>query len=150
MCFVYHDDGPKFFEQYTRTARKRHRCCECHQLIHPGERYEYSAGKWDEFRDFATCLRCVRLREAVVAVERAHGCGPAESSPAFECLFSDVEDWPEYADEFLRRGWADAYLLVPPPDPDDLFEDLARDGYENAVCDRDHEPGWDDLGGEGG
>jgi hypothetical protein len=46
-----------------RKARKAHRCCECHEPILPGQRYEYTSGVWDGAPDaFKTCLACVAIR----------------------------------------------------------------------------------------
>jgi len=46
-------------------ARKPQKCCECHDSISPGERYEIVSGKWEgEWSSFKTCLPCKEIREA--------------------------------------------------------------------------------------
>jgi hypothetical protein len=41
-------------------ARKPHRCCECHEIIQPGEVYERHDFKFEgEFCTTATCECCV-------------------------------------------------------------------------------------------
>ncbi len=54
---------PTFFNQSCRVARKRHTCCECSADIAPGDTYEYTAGCWDNFEVFKTCIECVMARE---------------------------------------------------------------------------------------
>lgn len=52
-------EGPKFFREEVRTARKQHSCCECSAEILPGEQYYSQAGKWDGRVDsFAQHLLC--------------------------------------------------------------------------------------------
>lgn len=47
----------------VRTARKDHRCYECHEVIPKGSRYEYASGIWDGSPSaFKTCLSCVEIR----------------------------------------------------------------------------------------
>lgn len=46
----------------ARTARKPHRCCECHENINPGDRYEDMAGVFDGFVAYKTCGPCVEIR----------------------------------------------------------------------------------------
>jgi len=68
MCDFDGDNLPEFSDVTRPTARKPHRCCECHYTIPPGERYERTAGKWDgEFKSFSTCERCADLRDSVAA-----------------------------------------------------------------------------------
>ena len=64
MCSCDYDgESPEFFNKQELKARKEHRCCECSELIHIGEKYEYIVGKWDgEFDYFHTCLICARIR----------------------------------------------------------------------------------------
>lgn len=51
------------FKNQNRTARKAHRCCECHKIINPGEQYRYDSGIWDgEPQSFKTCLDCVSIQ----------------------------------------------------------------------------------------
>ena len=42
-----------------RTARKIHECCECHEEIKPGERYEYIFSIFEgEVTCYKTCIFC--------------------------------------------------------------------------------------------
>jgi hypothetical protein len=156
MCFVYASDGPEFFrERQVRAARRPRTCCDCKQTIHAGEPYRESTGRWEgTFQTFATCGRCQTLRAAIGAVEADEGCDANESEPGFGALFTDVEDWDHYAEEFLRRGLTEAYVLVPAPSHKDLYAHRLVDDYPNAW---DHKTFnlpppelYDELGGEGG
>lgn len=52
-------DTPSVFRQITRTARKKHKCCECRRPIEPGSKYQYSSGVWDgSASDFNQCIAC--------------------------------------------------------------------------------------------
>jgi len=52
-------DGPEFSETVERTARKPHKCCECHRQIESGERYTITSGVWEgEFSTFKWCGHC--------------------------------------------------------------------------------------------
>ena len=63
-CSTDFGDAPSCSVVKTRRARKEHKCCECHGLILPGSRYEYTSGIWDgDPMDFKTCLTCVAIRE---------------------------------------------------------------------------------------
>lgn len=45
-------------------AHKPQKCCECHDPINPGDRYEVVSGKWEgEWMSFKTCLPCKEIRE---------------------------------------------------------------------------------------
>ena len=66
-CFCDYE-APEFYDRTERTARKRHRCCECGHDIQPGERYEHVSGKWDgQLNTFKTCEACVDLRDSLSA-----------------------------------------------------------------------------------
>ena len=57
-------DGPEVFTEKIRTARKAHRCCECHESIEPGESYEWVKGLWDgQWFTFKTCQCCQEDRQ---------------------------------------------------------------------------------------
>lgn len=63
-CSVDWYDQPELYRVKTITARKPHRCCECHQEIAPGQRYELVDGKWaGQWGHFATCEPCARIRD---------------------------------------------------------------------------------------
>lgn len=66
-CFCDYD-APEFLSRRIVTANKQHKCDDCYRAIQPGERYEYTFGKWDgEVDRFKTCARCLDLREYVQA-----------------------------------------------------------------------------------
>ena len=57
-------DGPSCYRQETRKARKPHVCCECHEAIPAGQKYEYVSGIWDgRPSDFKPCLSCKEIRD---------------------------------------------------------------------------------------
>ena len=42
------------------TARKQHKCCECHKKISAGEKYQYAfVVSDDDISVFKTCVSCV-------------------------------------------------------------------------------------------
>lgn len=48
----------------VRKARKRHRCCECRQLIYVGSRYERASGKFEgDIFAYKTCAVCAEIRD---------------------------------------------------------------------------------------
>lgn len=67
-------DGVDVYEARWRTARKRHRCCECDETIAPGQRYEYASmcfdGGWGHAK---TCETCVRIRTDLCGSCFCHG-----------------------------------------------------------------------------
>lgn len=64
ICDVDDGEGPAVFDASMHTARKAHRCCECHDTIDPGELYEYTSGCWDgSWYHYKTCLTCKKIRE---------------------------------------------------------------------------------------
>lgn len=86
---------PSVYAVMQPTARKSHRCSECHGEIAPGERYERVFGVWDGHHDvFRTCPRCLALREWV----KAH-------VPCFCWAHGNIrEDAIETAREFGRQA----------------------------------------------
>ena len=57
------DCQPEVFETSIIVARKEHRCCECGEVIKPGQRYERVKGLWDEYwSTFKTCIPCATIR----------------------------------------------------------------------------------------
>lgn len=64
-CSIDYDiASPEFSSSRIVKARQKHRCCECHENISVGKKYEYVSGCWEgEFSTFKTCLRCVALRD---------------------------------------------------------------------------------------
>ncbi len=60
-------DLPSVFSDRIRTARREHKCCECHQSIAPGSRYHLSKGYWDgKWAEFKTCVDCDDLRDEIL------------------------------------------------------------------------------------
>jgi len=46
-----------FQTESTPTARKVHRCGECHGHIEPGQKYQLISGSWDgDMASFKTCM----------------------------------------------------------------------------------------------
>ena len=59
--------GPECMFTTIRRARKEHKCVECHEKIHKGEKYEYISGIWDgEPHSYKTCLPCSEIRDTLV------------------------------------------------------------------------------------
>ena len=62
--YADYGDGPKAFDSKTRTARKEHRCCECHRTIKVGEQYRYESGVWENGpSSHKTCADCASVRD---------------------------------------------------------------------------------------
>lgn len=59
-------DSSEFYRARMRKARKLYVCCECANVIFPGDRYEdhFGVQDGDIFAD-RTCSPCVRLRNWV-------------------------------------------------------------------------------------
>jgi len=58
-------EAARCFATAIRKARKRYSCCECHETIEPGKRYEHVTGidcDGDAF-GFRTCLPCAAIRK---------------------------------------------------------------------------------------
>lgn len=63
-CSTYCNyDGPEAFSINYPRARKKHRCCECREIIPAGVEYERVWGIWWGNMDtFKTCMICVEIR----------------------------------------------------------------------------------------
>lgn len=60
---VDHDSYAELHSERVVTARKRHKCGECGDMIEPGEQYEIVEGLWDgEWSRHKTCLPCRNAR----------------------------------------------------------------------------------------
>jgi len=71
----------EFYHSETRTARRVHKCCECHQDITRGQQYEAVVLKYEgEIMRYKTCLLCVEIRTVFT-------CG---ESWIFETLWHDM------------------------------------------------------------
>lgn len=54
----------------TVTAKKEHKCEECWRTIHPGEKYERLAGKWEgSFWNMKSCVHCSGFRKVINGVD---------------------------------------------------------------------------------
>ena len=63
-CSVNVDEHPDVYREKIQTARKIYKCCECGQIIAPGQKYHYVFGVWGRILDtYRTCLTCYRIRE---------------------------------------------------------------------------------------
>lgn len=79
---------PEAYSMVIRTARKRHKCCECRGTILPGEKYHYHSGIWaGEPASFKVCPDCDALRSQV---EKDCELFP-EEVPGLGCLGNDLE-----------------------------------------------------------
>ena len=69
-------DGCAEFESLTEpVARRNHICCECHEVIARGMKYERVAGKFDgDMYVVKTCSVCAEIRDAFAS---DHGAYPA-------------------------------------------------------------------------
>ena len=65
------------FEAKVITARKTkrpHVCCECNEVISPGEQYERISGLWEgEWSHFKTCMGCRAIRNDLCACGHIYG-----------------------------------------------------------------------------
>lgn len=92
------DDGPEFFREQWAVARKPHTCCECREIIQPGDRYCAVAGKWEgEFSTFATCERCQDLRDSYVELGYCYTFGTLWSDHLDMLEMDGKSETPAYA-----------------------------------------------------
>ena len=90
---------PSCYGHEERKARKAHKCCECHGMIHPGEKYRYHHGVWDgQASDHKVCADCESLR-----AECDRGARHGECTP-FEGLHDSVEETGA-SELFARFVW---------------------------------------------
>ena len=94
-CYCGDASAPEFHRVTSRVARRAHRCCECGDVIEPGETYFETAGKWDrEFATFATCDCCQWQRDYLVELGHCVVYGELE------------EDWnDEWENAEWQRKW---------------------------------------------
>jgi hypothetical protein len=92
----------EFITEYTRVARKPHRCWECHQTIEPGERYcrtAYRVGS--SARAWAAHLECAAAAKVIGGLRdyQANGNGRP-------LIYADVEpdELAEYPIVLRRLG----------------------------------------------
>lgn len=88
-CGCDWDDAPSVFRQRSQKARKEHECCECGEIISPGQDYEYTFGVWDgEQSSYHTCEKCADLRDSLTAAGFCVGFGDLKA------------DYAEYLEEY--------------------------------------------------
>jgi len=63
-CDADIDYPPTVYTITRPKARIEHCCCECDELIQPGQHYENVKGLWDgQWRVYKTCLPCAGIRD---------------------------------------------------------------------------------------
>lgn len=113
VCIGSEPDGMcDFYNKETRKARKEHTCCECHRIIHRGEVYVASAGKYDgDFFSDKTCAICDEIKMTFIDPQM-NAMEPGElweemryyAFPELTTACFDRLRTPE-AKEFLRQLW---------------------------------------------
>ncbi|ELX9580560.1 hypothetical protein SLJ66_004050 [Escherichia coli] len=102
-------ETPTVFCQKTRTARKRHHCCECGCDIIPGSNYVYSHGIWDGSpHGYKQCVNCSLVFDSATA-----SADLPEEGPGFTGLrewFSDYVCRDFKGDEFINSFARDLNL----------------------------------------
>ena len=82
--------APSAFRSVIRKARKAHKCCECHNVINIGDRYQYSSGIWDGEPDsYKQCLGCGGI---FTVVSQRHYEPYSDCGPHFEDLKGFLEN----------------------------------------------------------
>jgi len=62
-CSIDIDYSGELVHESFPIARKKYKCCECGEVIEPGQKYNRYTGKWEnEFSTFNTCMGCYRIR----------------------------------------------------------------------------------------
>jgi len=90
-----YDHADIYQEEYP-VARKPHRCCECGEIIQPGQKHHKVRGLWDGSWDtFRTCMTCYNIRDHYCSHGYVFG-GLREALG--ECLGFDYTDIPEEED----------------------------------------------------
>jgi len=80
-------DSASFSSEKTLVARVPHRCCECGDIIRPGQEYERMFGVWDgKTSTYKTCIPCAEVRRAFFCTF------------TFETIWEDFEEEVRYKD----------------------------------------------------
>ena len=99
-----------------RTAKKEHRCGECSEVISPGDKYEYVAGKCEgDFFTAKTCEPCVQIRNAFfctwmygrVMEAFEEYLREVDGRVSSECILMLGPEAREIAFEMIEEVWAD-------------------------------------------
>ena len=109
---------PEFHRATIVKARKEHICCECGEIINPGQKYEYVVGKYDgAIFQCHTCIVCMRIRNGLFRKGYLYG---GLSEMLFECydidFFTSPPDWDDDDDERETNHirWTRNKLGLPP------------------------------------
>tara|TARA_R110001606_G_scaffold71219_1_gene162927 strand:- start:17416 stop:17778 length:363 start_codon:yes stop_codon:yes gene_type:complete len=108
---------PSAFRSVVRKARKVHKCCECHEVINIGDRYQYSSGVWDgEPNDYKQCLGCGEIFDAITKKRNEDSYYDTDCGPYFTQLRDFLFDSDcDHADErllFSQRIGVDADAIA--------------------------------------
>jgi len=113
-------DQPEFHRESLQKAIKSHRCDECGKIIKPGEKYEYSLGKWDGIFGYnKTCLDCLSIRNEFFCEGFFYG-------QMFKCLH-------EHLNEIYGQVSSDCLLALTPAAMTKicgLIDDIWEDKYD--------------------
>lgn len=108
------DGRNDIFEQYTRKARKPHRCDACFtESIRPGDTYTREDALFDgQWSHTVRCSRCQLIFEHLVGMCREHGDGDEWPDPQLDCGHEYRERW-----EVDPPAWLAALAFWVPGDP---------------------------------
>jgi hypothetical protein len=95
----------ELWTESTMTARKPHKCCECHRTIKPGETYHRVFGKQDGDRFFDKwCTHCDVAKQWLWT-----NCGGSMLTMIEEDIHEHVNEYRRMdlarLDVGMRRGW---------------------------------------------
>lgn len=104
MTYCYCDyDRPAWVRSSLYHSKRERRCEECGCRINAGDKYEYTAGKWDGYvSTFSTCMNCRDLR--VWTVNNVP-CACWEYGNIFEGLKYAIEEACYRAPEETKGIW---------------------------------------------
>lgn len=103
-------DPPEFYSQSQPSARKQHRCYECHRAIPVGEVHRLIAGKWEGvFSSMRIHEACWELRGFIEDVV----CG-GHGSISLGGLDEEISEAGQYID-CDHDAWEEAGLEPPNP-----------------------------------
>ena len=122
-----------------RTARKPHKCCECHNTIKQCEKYTFTSGVWDgEPASFKTCQNCWEIH---AQTSRYVNLTPSECDdyPCFGGLINwfDNRISFDYQDETLVLAMAKAIGVPPQQLATQLLDFTFQNLKANGILDID-------------